>query len=74
MIGLDLGEIPVDGRITQAPSGGEKADRSPVDRGKQGLKRSAACAAWATWAACDARGVQCGASVADPAPPRRRAR
>ncbi len=57
MIGLDLGEIPVDGRITQAPSGGEKADRSPVDRGKQGLKRSAACAACA---ACGVRGVPLG--------------
>ncbi|GAA0904903.1 hypothetical protein GCM10009574_095890 [Streptomyces asiaticus] len=43
MIGLDLGEISVDGCITKAPSGGEKTGRSPVDRGKQGLKRSAAC-------------------------------
>jgi transposase len=51
MIGLDLGEISVDGCITKAPSGGEKAGRSPVDRGKQGLKRSAAC---------DARGVPLG--------------
>jgi hypothetical protein len=42
MIGLDLGEISVDGCITKAPSGGEKAGRSPVDRGKQGLKRSVA--------------------------------
>lgn len=30
----------VDGCITKAPSGGEKAGRSPVDRGKQGLQRS----------------------------------
>jgi transposase len=40
MIGLDLGEVAVDGCITKAPGGGEKAGRSPVDRGKQGLKRS----------------------------------
>jgi hypothetical protein len=39
MIGLGLAEISVDGCITKAPSGGEKAGRSPVDRGKQGLKR-----------------------------------
>ncbi|WP_431955274.1 IS5 family transposase [Actinacidiphila sp. bgisy167] len=42
MIGLSLAEISVDGCITKAPSGGEKAGRSPVDRGKQGLKRSVA--------------------------------
>src|SRR2546430_2615660 len=41
-IGLDLGEISVDGCITKAPCGGDKAGRSPVDRGKQGLKRSVA--------------------------------
>jgi hypothetical protein len=40
MIGLDLEELAVDGCITKAPSGGEVAGRSPVDRGKQGLKRS----------------------------------
>ena len=33
-------EIPVDGCITKAPGGGECAGRSPVDRGKQGMKRS----------------------------------
>lgn len=42
MIGLGLAEISVDGCITKAPSGGEKAGRSPVDRGKRGLKRSVA--------------------------------
>lgn len=42
MIGLGLNEISVDGCITKAPSGGDKAGRSPVDRGKQGLKRSVA--------------------------------
>jgi len=31
----------VDGCITKAPGGGECAGRSPVDRGKQGMKRSA---------------------------------
>ncbi|MDQ3780731.1 MAG: IS5 family transposase [Chloroflexota bacterium] len=40
MIGLDLGDLAVDGCITKAPRGGEVAGRSPVDRGKQGLKRS----------------------------------
>lgn len=40
MIGLELRDIVVDGCITKAPCGGEKAGRSPVDRGKQGLKRS----------------------------------
>ncbi len=30
----------MDGSITKAPGGGEAAGRSPVDRGKQGLKRS----------------------------------
>ena len=40
MIGLALDTIAVDGCITKAPCGGEKAGRSPVDRGKQGLKRS----------------------------------
>jgi hypothetical protein len=40
MIGLDLEDLTVDGCITKVPSGGEVAGRSPVDRGKQGLKRS----------------------------------
>jgi transposase len=40
LIGLDLEELAVDGCLTKAPCGGEKAGRSPVDRGKQGLKRS----------------------------------
>ena len=42
MIGLELDDIAVDGCTTKAPSGGEAAGRSPVDRGKQGLKRSVA--------------------------------
>ncbi|MDH6108175.1 transposase [Kitasatospora sp. MAP12-15] len=37
MIGLGLGEISVDGCITKAPAGGEKAGRSPVDRGDSPL-------------------------------------
>jgi hypothetical protein len=40
MLGLELEELAVDGCVTKAPSGGEVAGRSPVDRGKQGLKRS----------------------------------
>lgn len=40
MIGLELSDIAVDCCITKAPCGGEKAGRSPVDRGKQGIKRS----------------------------------
>jgi transposase len=40
MIGLQLQDLAVDGAITKAPCGGERAGRSPVDRGKGGLKRS----------------------------------
>jgi hypothetical protein len=40
MIGLCLEDLAVDGCITKAPCGGEAAGRSPVDRGKQGTKRS----------------------------------
>lgn len=40
IVGLLLDQIAVDGSITKAPGGGEAAGRSPVDRGKQGLKRS----------------------------------
>ncbi len=39
-IGLELADVAVDCCITKAPCGGEKAGRSPVDRGKQGTKRS----------------------------------
>ncbi len=42
MIGLEFDDLAVDGCITKAPGGGEVSGRSPVDRGKQGLKRSAA--------------------------------
>jgi hypothetical protein len=40
MIGLQLDDVAVDGCITKAPNGGVCAGRSPVDRGKQGVKRS----------------------------------
>jgi hypothetical protein len=40
MIGLDLTDVAVDGCTTKAPCGGECAGRSPVDRGKGGMKRS----------------------------------
>jgi hypothetical protein len=40
IVGLVLDQIIVDGCITKAPGGGQCAGRSPVDRGKQGMKRS----------------------------------
>lgn len=40
IVGLLLDDIAVDGCITKAPGGGEVAGPSPVDRRKQGLKRS----------------------------------
>jgi hypothetical protein len=43
MIGLDLQDLSVDGSITKSPCGGEVSGRSPVDRGKQGTKRSVVC-------------------------------
>jgi transposase len=55
MIGLELGDVAVDGCITKAPGGGEQAGKSPVDRGKQGLKRSTAV---------DANGIPLGAIAA----------
>ena len=42
VIGLRLADVAVDCCITKAPCGGEMAGRSPVDRGKQGIKRSTA--------------------------------
>ncbi len=54
-IGLELSEVAVDCCITKAPCGGEKAGRSPVDRGKQGIKRSTAV---------DAEGIPIGALTA----------
>jgi hypothetical protein len=40
MLGLDLEHLAVDGCTTKAPCGGQTAGPSPVDRRKQGLKRS----------------------------------
>jgi transposase len=40
VIGLLLADIGADGCITKAPCGGQHARPSPVDRGKQGRKRS----------------------------------
>jgi transposase len=51
-IGLELSEVAVDCCITKAPCGGEKAGKSPVDRGKRGIKRSMAV---------DAKGIPLGA-------------
>jgi IS5 family transposase len=57
IIGLQLSEVAVDCCITKAPCGGEKAGRNPVDRSKQGIKRSTIV---------DAKGIPLGA-VAAPA-------
>ena len=40
IVGLELDDVTVDGCIVKAPCGGEAAGKSPVDRGKQGTKRS----------------------------------
>jgi transposase len=40
LFGLDLDHLAVDGCITKAPCGGQVAGPSPVDRRKQGWKRS----------------------------------
>jgi IS5 family transposase len=37
---LELADISVDGCVVKAPCGGEASGKSPVDRGKQGTKRS----------------------------------
>ena len=57
VVGLELSEVAVDCCITKAPCGGEKAGRSPVDRGKRAMKRSVVV---------DAAGIPLGA-VAAPA-------
>jgi transposase len=41
-IGLELGDVAVDGSLHKAPCGGEGTGRSPVDRGKLGWKWSIA--------------------------------
>ncbi|WP_081635996.1 IS5 family transposase [Micromonospora sp. CNB394] len=55
LVGLLLDDLAVDGCITKAPGGGEVAGRSPVDRGKQGMKRSVMV---------DARGIPLGRVLA----------
>jgi transposase len=55
IISLELADVALDGCITKAPCGGEKAGRSSVDRGKQGIKRSTAV---------DARGIPIGTLTA----------
>ena len=55
MIGLDLSDVAVDCCITKAPCGGQKAGKSPVDRGKGGIKRSMVV---------DAKGIPLGAIAA----------
>ena len=57
LIGLELSDVAVDCCLTKAPCGGERAGRNPVDRGKQGVKRSTIV---------DAKGIPLGA-VAAPA-------
>jgi hypothetical protein len=42
IIGLELGDVAVDGCQTKAPCGGGRAGPSPVDRRRGGLKRSVA--------------------------------
>jgi transposase len=56
-LGLEPSEVAVDCCVTKAPCGGERSGRSPVDRGKGGLKRSVAV---------DGRGIPLG-SVTAPA-------
>jgi Transposase DDE domain len=55
IVGLELPDVAVDCCITKAPCGGEKAGRSPVDRGKRGTKRSTAV---------DAKGIPLGTVTA----------
>jgi transposase len=55
LIGLRPDDVAIDCCITKAPCDGEKAGRSPVDRGKRGTKRSVAV---------DADGIPLGTIVA----------
>ena len=55
IVGLELSDVAVDCCITKAPCGGEKAGRSPVDRGKRGIKRSTVV---------DANGIRLGSVTA----------
>jgi transposase len=55
IVGLELSDVVADCCITKAPCGGERAGRSPVDRGKGGIKRSTVV---------DAHGIPLGTIVA----------
>lgn len=59
MIGLELGDLAIDGCITKAPCGGDAAGRSPVDRGKQGRKQGRERST-----VTDGRGIPLGAMTA----------
>ena len=55
LIGLELEDLAVDGCITKTPCGGELSGPSPVDRAKQGMKRSTVV---------DAKGIPLGSVLA----------
>lgn len=55
IVGLQLGDVTVDGRHAKAPCGGECAGPSPVDRGKLGIKYSVLT---------EAKGVPVGCEIA----------
>ena len=59
MFGLELEQLAVDSCTTKAPCGGQVAGPSPVDRRKQGLKRSVAT---------EARGIPLGSPRPQPTP------
>ena len=43
VIGLDLGDVAVDGSLHKSPAGGEGTGKNPTDRGKLGWKWSILC-------------------------------
>ena len=55
IVGLELGDVSVDGQITKAPAGGQAARKSPVDRRKLGIK-------WSRLT--EKRGIQLGCVIA----------
>jgi IS5 family transposase len=55
IVGLELSDVAVDCCITKAQCVGERAGRSPVDRGKRGTKRSTSV---------DAKGIPLGTLIA----------
>jgi hypothetical protein len=64
VFGLELEQLAVDSCTTKAPCGGQVAGPSPVDRRKQGLKRSTVT---------EAGGIPLGGGAGPGQPPRRRA-